>query len=153
MARPLKYKKPSDLKKDFTAYKKKCAENTREVVLQKAGVVLEVKSPLPINKIGFCAFAGITAQTLRNYKEKSDGFRDLIRQIETECEADLVEGILTGRYVCPAGIFTLKNHHNYVDKKEIDFNAVDRNLAGLLHGFANRRSIEGGSKLAGAGKG
>lgn len=105
---PLKFKK-GQLTELFNQYKEKCLTKNDD------------GKDTPMSISGFAAFAGTNRMTLLNYKGRKE-FEKEINYIKSQCEADSVDRMLSGRSNPISQIFNLKNNYGWKDKSELDTN-------------------------------
>ena len=109
VGKPLQFKSVEALKKKADAYFKKCDQNEK-----------------PYTMSGLALALGCSRQTLVNYSYK-DEYVDTIKSYRAKIEAQLEEGLLTGRFNPTGAIFNLKNNYGWVDKQNIEAD-VDSNI-------------------------
>jgi predicted CopG family antitoxin len=117
MGRPLLFDTPEKLLDKFYKYVDKC--ETTSIILPNGNITTK-----PITVTGFCKYAKVYRELLNEYKKK-DNFSDTIKEIYNVIENDVEDGILTGKYNAVAGIFNLKNNHNWKDKHETELTGKD----------------------------
>ena len=100
--------KPDELLNKFVEYLEHCGKN-------------KIKMP---NIAGFAVFAGITKQTLYNYKH-DERYKDAFDAIALMHE----DSILNSKENIIMRIFYMKNKFDYVDKKEISTSNTNTNIS------------------------
>lgn len=107
-----KYANPQELTKHIVDYFQVCMST-----------VMPNNKPKPPTLAGLSLHLGFAnRQSLYDYEKKNKGkeqYSCVIKSARTAIEDYVESGILSGFLAAIPGIFSLKNHHGYVDKQEI----------------------------------
>lgn len=102
------------------------------------------KNKMPLTVSSLCLYLHISKQTYYKYRDFKDentteyeidqftgeytpiGIGDVLKRAELAIESDLEDRMITGRGNVTGAIFDLKNHHGYVDAREVNSTVNDK---------------------------
>ena len=117
-----KYQKVEEMQKVIDDYFKSCKEENRPYTITGLAVALD------LSRQGLLKYEG--------YTDMDDiKFVDTIKRAKDKVEANIEEGLLSGKYNATGSIFNLKNNFDWRDKTEVE-NSGESKLVISLQGDA-----------------